>query len=119
MRIRTVSMSFDPRGAANRLHSLANAVSASPADVAVIHDTLVSSALEAPRGMSDEQTAAAYAHLVHQLPQFLEAHADVRNALNTLQGQISAASETRPGDAASLAVDWDLVKFLLICIVLC
>ena len=106
-------MPFDPESAALRIHSLADAVSASPSDVTTIHDALVAGGFRLPSaGISVDQEARDYAQMVLQVPEFLTGHPEVDAALNSLRNSLNK----RP---ISTEVDWHLVGFILICIVLC
>jgi len=113
-------MPFSPAGAAQRIHALADAVAASPADVTTVHDTLVASGLEAPAGLSPAETAAGYAQLIQRLPQVISDHPEVVAALNALRSK--AGDSLRDGIAEPGEINWDnadLLEFLCICVLMC
>lgn len=107
-------MPFDPANAAQRIHQLGNAVAAQAANVTTIHNALTASGLHPPVGSPVNEAAAAYAQMMQRLPQVLQDHPEIGPALNALHGQVtSAEGQIEP------AVDWELVGYIVICIVLC
>jgi hypothetical protein len=116
-------MRADHRSAVNRLRAIADAVSSSPEEAMKIHQAVLADGLKPPDpGMSVEDEAAAYARLAGQLPQFLDKHPEVRESLKGLIDNVnkrSGAGERSPGSSGDRMQDWQLVGFLLMCIVFC
>jgi len=111
----------NPQEAAAILRGLSEAVAAMPGEARTIHDAMVASGLEFKdtRGMSLHNALAYYSHIIGQADHAANNH-QIREAINRLRDHQKQVVAKQHGPIATMDDDdIQLIKFLIICILLC